>query len=333
MNDLSVFLPIQPMDPAPMRQFARDALSVDADRLWCGQSLAVETQDVFAYLSGLGYAMPFGSGVELMPLRHPFHAAASARSTAILSGRTHVMGLGTGGLSFRRSVGVTPSSPLGYTRDYVTAVRALLDGRPWQFGDEKLPAALPPVVGHVPRVEVGIGVLGARMAEVAGAVADRAITWLAPLPYLDDVIMPTLAAAGGSARTTAIVHCAVDRAGADPVDRVLSVVGQHLRAPHYLRMLRQAGIGGDAADPRGNAQRVLDAGVYLTGEPEQIAAGIGAYWDAGVDEVVVNVGGVYAHSGAAAASEDLRSIFAAVRDLRGWDAPRVAGATAVDVAA
>lgn len=320
MNSLSLYLPIQPTDPAPLRLFAREAHDIAAGRLWVGQSMTVETQDVFAYLSGLGYAMSFGSGVELMPLRHPFHAAASARSTALLSGHRHVMGLGTGALSFRRLMGVDPRSPLGFTRDYVRAVRALLDGAPWSFGEAAGAASLPPLGRTAPEVEVGVGVLGAKMAGVVGEVADRAITWLAPLEYLADVVMPAIADGAESRssvpKTTAVVHCAVSRADENPVETVLGIVGRHLATPHYVRMLRHAGLTVDIADPAGNARAVWDSGTFLHGEPEVIAAGIAAHWAAGVDEVVVNVGGVSARHGAAAAVEDLRAIFAAVDELR-----------------
>jgi hypothetical protein len=43
-----------------------------------------------------------------------------------------------------------------------------------------------------PHVEVGVGVLRERMAMLAGRRADVAITWLTPIRYLDQVLLPAL---------------------------------------------------------------------------------------------------------------------------------------------
>jgi len=311
MTKLSVFIPTQPTDPGVLRLFAREAIALDAHRLWCGQSLTMETHDVFSYLSGLGYAMRFGSGVELMPLRHPLHAATSGRSTALVSGHDYVMGLGTGSADFRRMVGVDMPSPLGYTREYVTAVKALLRGT-HAFGDGSVPAMLQPAPPAA--VSVGIGVLGERMARVARDVADSAITWLAPAPYIRDALVPALTRPDGTRPTiSAVVHCAVTRGTVDHDRTVLGVVGAHLGAPHYLRMLRQAGIDVVDGDPAHNARAVQREDVFLTGSAERIADGIAQQFAAGVDEVILNVGGVFIADGPGAAVRDLRDIVDAVR--------------------
>ncbi|GAC80994.1 Flavin-dependent oxidoreductase, luciferase family (includes alkanesulfonate monooxygenase SsuD and methylene tetrahydromethanopterin reductase) [Gordonia malaquae] len=309
MTAHSVFLPLQPADTGSAILFARVAREHSAARLWCGQSLAIETQDVFAYLSGLGYGLPFGSGVELMPLRHPYLAAAAARSTALVSGHDFIAGVGPAATMFRDSIGVDYRSPLQATRDYLAAMRGLLDGGGYDFGGPGGPAVLAPV--DAPPVRIGVGVLGSRMAAVAGEFADVAVTWLTPLDYLKDTIMPIMADNAPAERrpsVSAVVHCAVARPGRDLTQTVQAVVGAHLSLPHYVGMLNAAGVPVDASDPAAGSQALLDHNVVLTGTASEIAAGLRAYRDAGIDELAVNVGGVYLTEGPAAALTDLEAI-------------------------
>ncbi len=313
MTQPSIFLPTQPVDPAVLRIFVREAFAADARRLWTGQTLGIETHDVAAYLSGLGYGMPFASGVQLMGLRHPFKAAVDARSTAIVSGHEYLLGLGSGSLAFRRSLGMGTARPVSDARDYVTSVRAVLRaGAGAGPTGDKMADVIPRFPS--PPVRVGLGVLGPRMAEAAGAVADAAITWLAPRSYIADALIPAMTASSGSARptVTAVVHCAVRRPGIDAERTVTSVVGAHLSGAHYQRMLRRAGLPIDTTDVSANARTLLAENVFVVGSPEDIADEIAAYTDAGVDEVAVNVGGVFLTRGASAAIDDMREIFAAV---------------------
>lgn len=313
MTRPSIFLPTQPADPAVLRIFAREAFAADARRLWTGQTLGIETHDIASYLSGLGYGMPFASGVQLMGLRHPLKAAVDARSTAIVSGHEYVLGLGSGSPAFRRALGVNTVTPVSDAREYLASVRTALHagagGGP--TGD--------PVADVMPRlpsppVRLGLGVLGPRMAEVAGVVADTAITWLAPRPYIADTLIPAMASTSGRSRptVTAVVHCAVRRRGLDPVRTVSAIVGAHLSGPHYQRMLRRAGLAIETDDVAANARTLLAENVFVVGTADEIAEEIAAYARDGVDEVAVNVGGVFLTRGASAAIDDMREIFAAV---------------------
>lgn len=305
MTLLSIYLPTQPSDPSAPRIFARAAFEISAHRLWAGQTLGIETHDVFALLSGLGYGMRFASGVQLTGLRHPLAAAVAARSTAVVSGHEFVLGLGPGSLPFRRAIGAGTSTPVTDTREYAAAVRALL-----HTGSPAMP------VVPSPPVRVGLGVLGPRMATAAAAVADFAVTWLAPRRYLRDTVMPALVPPQGRTRPSvvAVVHCAVDDGALDRERTVSAVVGAHLSAPHYQRMLRRAGLSIEADDAGANVRAVLAENVFVTGTPERIAEELHAYAAEGVDEIVVNVGGVFLTRGASAAVDDLRAIFSAFRD-------------------
>ncbi len=125
----SVIVPNMPDTPDALRPWAELVRDTGARRLWTGQSLKVETHQAFAHLAGAGIRVPVGTGVTLMPLRHPYEAALHARSLALMTGRPVVAGYGVGAPAFVRSLtGRTYPSPRTMAADYLRTVRALLDG-------------------------------------------------------------------------------------------------------------------------------------------------------------------------------------------------------------
>ncbi|AZQ36332.1 LLM class flavin-dependent oxidoreductase [Streptomyces cyaneochromogenes] len=314
----AVLYPLQPDHPELVAPFAELVARTDARRLWLCQSFRSEPHQVLAYLAGLGHTVPVGTAVTLLPLRHPYEAALQARSLALLTGRPVVAGYGIGTPEFAH--GLTPQpyrSPRTAVGEYVTSVRALLDGESVAHDGpyHRLHAALPPVGPHAP-VEVGAGVLRPGMAHTAGATADVAITWMTPPDYLRDTLVPRLAAGAAEAgratrpRVATAVHVAVRRPGRDPRRLAQAAAGTHLCAPHYADMLRRAGVDVDGPDP---ATQLLRADVVVTGTPDEIAATLAGYRAAGVDEILLNPTAVLLTEGVHAAVTDLEEIVTACR--------------------
>lgn len=306
----SVLFPLFPGSGDDALPFADLVGEGTAERLWMGTSLLAETQQYMAFLAGAGYRIRVGTSVNLTPLRHPFQAALEARSLALLTGRPVVAGFGGSHPRFVASLLGRPyERPASAVRDYVAQVRAVLDGRD---------GLLPPVA-H-PGVEVGVGVLRPGMARAAGAVADVAITWMTPPGYIGDTLAPALREGAGRdrepPRIATVVHAAVDRPGRVAARLAYLAAANHLSLPQYTDMLRRAGTDAHADDPVAGAMRLVEDGVFLFGTPDEIAAGLGAYARAGVDEVVVNTMGVLASEGVGAAARDAAEILRALAGAR-----------------
>lgn len=310
--------PLQPTDIGTVMMYGRMAEQTRSQRLWCGQSLAIETHQVFAALAGRGLGLEFGSAVALTPLAHPATAAVRAQTVAALSGARYIAGFGPGAVAFQRAaLGEPYASPLGAMEQYLRIVRGVIDGTvgdvgkgPWHWDGIELPQ------WELPFVELGVGVLRTGMARLAGRLADWAITWLTPTAYLRGTLSSVIAEAAADAgrpapRIATIVPCAIDRPTRDMAEIAFRATGTHLRFPHYTGMLGQAGVDVDVSDPRAGAQALLDNGVFLTGSAIDIAAGIKRYHDAGVSDVILSVGGVHMTEGAGAALADLSAILAA----------------------
>ncbi|MGK5630040.1 LLM class flavin-dependent oxidoreductase [Streptomyces sp. URMC 123] len=307
-----------PFVPARAEQAAPFAAFVQwrgAHALWQGQGVAVEQHQIFTQLSGMGMRVPFGIGVSLMPLRHPVLAALEARTLAVSSGHPVVAGFGPGARSFQAmTMGAPYASPLTAAREYLTLVRALLAGEEveqrgtyysYTGGLPKVPA---------PPVTLGLGVLRPGMARLAGEIADVAITWLTPPGYVRDVLVPALregaeAAGRPMPRIVTFVGTALAGDGRDPVAILAQGSSGHFEGPHYRDMLRRAGVELDSADHEDIARSMLGLGGLLAGDTAEIGAGVAAFHDAGVDEVVLNCAGVAMHHGPRAVLGDLESLF------------------------
>ncbi|AJE84329.1 MULTISPECIES: LLM class flavin-dependent oxidoreductase [Streptomyces] len=309
----SVMLPFVPKRPEQALPFAGLVSWSSADRLWQGQGLLTEGHHVYSYLAGAGFRFPVGFGVSLMPFRHPYDAAVQARSLALTTGQPVVAGFGPGALQLQRSVlGKEYASQLGACREYLGAVRRLLDGEVLDFsGDHfEVHGQLQPYPS--PPVEVGLGVLRKGAAKVAGEVADAAITWLTPAPYLAGTLAPALAEGAARAgrpapRIVAIVPVALAAEDRDPVRLALASNKPHLSLPHYQSMLRSSGLE-ITGDPALDARELVAHDGFLYGGEEELTEKLLAYRDAGADEVVLNATGVCAVYGPEVAVRELAAI-------------------------
>ncbi|MGW7258235.1 LLM class flavin-dependent oxidoreductase [Streptomyces sp. NPDC054834] len=313
-----------PKDPTDAVPFAELVAGGDLARLWQGQSLTIESHQLFAYLAGMGFRFPVGTSVTLMPLRHPMEAAAHARSLARLTGRRMTLGIGPGSPDFVASLRGEPyESPRAACADYLRQLRGFLgerreegERRDEASGGGEAQSGLPDL-GH-PGVEIGLGVLRPALARVAGELADAAISWMTPPAYLARDLVPALhrgarAAGRPVPRLVTVVHVAVARSGRDPRQLAFTAARAHLGAPHYTDMLKRAGLRVHPSQPYLNARALVDSGTFVYGTPREVAAALGEYARAGVDEVVLNSAGVGLAHGWNAAVEDLAEISAEIR--------------------
>lgn len=331
VSDCALMFPATPVDPVELRTFASFVEMTGLRRLYCGQSTVFEPHSTYSRLVADGSRTPLGTAVTLMPLRHPFTAALQARELALFSGRSYVAGLGLGSRHFNEAMtGTWPASPLTYVREYAEVVRDLLrtgsvdrQGRYFSVTAD-LPAKLDV------EVELALGVLRPRMTEVAGAVADVGISWLTPPSYCRDQLLPRLRLGArdrdDAPRLATVVNVAVARPDRDPVELALAGLGNHLAAPHYGDALTKAGYDIRLGDREHNAREIVEQGLYVYGTPEEIAVRLREYLDAGVDEVLLNPGGVYLSRGGLQALQDLDEITRALAPA--IDAPDAAADTA-----
>ncbi|MBR8741842.1 LLM class flavin-dependent oxidoreductase [Nocardiopsis sp. MG754419] len=319
---VSLILPTSAPSLEEPLTFAASVRKLGLRRLWLGQTLALDPHQIHVSLAAAGHGVHGGTSVTLTPLRSPLEAALQARGAAVLTGRPYVAGYGLGAPEFvAMSRGEPYASPLTAIREYLGAVRGLLDGERVSVDGRYLsmgPTALQKM--EHPPVEVGAGVLRKAMAQVAGEVADSAITWMTPSNYLQETIVPALDQGAERAgrperpRLVTVKHFAVAREGRDPYEIAYRGAGLHLSQPHYAAMLRSAGLAIDPADPVSGARALVNFDVFATGTPKEIAREIARYYEAGVDEIVLNPCGVLLSEGTDAALRDVEDVVGALAE-------------------
>ncbi|MFF9409872.1 LLM class flavin-dependent oxidoreductase [Streptomyces anandii] len=314
MTKVSVLVPFVPHRAEHIVPYAAYVQWGPAHRLWQGQGTLIDPHQSFTFAAASGFRVPVGIGVTLMPFRHPYDAVVQARSLAAVTGNSVVAGYGPGAAVFQQGLMDAPyKSQLTAVREYVSIMRGLLhnDSLTLEGDYFHVRTGLHPL--PTPPIEIGLGVLRPGMARVAGALADAAITWLTPVKYLREVLMPALEEGAVGAdrptpRVVAMIPAALDRPDRDPARLALASNQGHLRLPHYQDMLRKAGIETDPAELKAGAKALVEGQAFLYGTVDEVAKQVRSYWDAGVDEVVLNLTGVYFTHGPKTALTELDEI-------------------------
>lgn len=240
-----------------------------------------------------------GTGVVPIYTRTPATMAQTAATIDELSGGRLTLGLG---ISHRPVVegwhGQRIDRPVAEMREYTSIVRAILRGEDPPAG-EKWHTGFR-LVGLDPRpaLPLYIAALSPAMLRLAGEIADGVLLWLCGPRYIEDVVMPEIAAgrerAGLPLEGFDIVP-AVPAALTDDPDLAHSAMRRDLLPyfglPFYRAMIERSGFGADieafdSASGDIDAMRAAISTAFIeelaaVGEGTEVRAGIERYRQAG----------------------------------------------------
>ncbi|MDV8023044.1 LLM class flavin-dependent oxidoreductase [Rhodococcus sp. IEGM 1330] len=297
---LSLIVGRAPDAPADLLPFAELASSFETT-LWTGQANLGSAASMFAYAAGAGRSSAVGFSVALMGMRPASTAALEVIAHAQLSRQPVAFGVGPGSIEYQESwLGHRLSKPIQATRQYVEEFRAHTDRVRTQIEGRGT---------HLPGIEIGVGVLRPAMAEMVGEAADFAVTWLCPPQYLRDVVVPAMKRGAQRLGRPVPRLVAVNPlfASGQGIAAHVLVESPHLSMPHYLDMLRRAGL--KVGDDRQRNSEVLAASTaVLDAESSRLSRLLNSYRSAGVDELVLNASGMQAYFGTAAACGAVRTV-------------------------
>ncbi len=279
--------------------------------------LAQDTMTVAAAALARTERITVGTSIVPAFTRHPLNLATQAIALAELAPGRFRLGVGTGNLAVMANGFGTPIvRPAARMREYVDIVRTAISTGEVRVAGEfhTVDAKLP----HPAQVEVSLAALGPRMFESAGAVADAAMSWNAPLSYLDAVARPATvrgAAAASRPAPPIITHVNVlectDRAEFLAAGR--AALRPFTGNPQYTAMFAAAGL--PVGEDREPSPELVDA-LVIGGDEVAVTDRLGEFaetqdellvtlpWPAGVrrdqEDTVLRVLGTL--SGALAAS-------------------------------
>jgi len=183
--------------------------------------------------------------------------------------------------------GLPMPSPLAHLREYVTVLRAAL----WQGQVDyrgrfyQVQVSMP----RTPRTPILISALREKAFHLAGELADGAISWMCPVPYLLEKALPALqagAAKSGRPAPPLVAHLPValgqDRQAMRAAAR--QQLGAYGRLPFYVQMFAEAGF--PVASDGTMSDALLDS-LVVFGDEATIAARLADLLAQGLDEVLV----------------------------------------------
>jgi len=298
---LSVSLGLwQDRPPEEALETARAAEAAGYPELWIGE---MATWDAFALGTAIGAAtsrISLTFGPLAVTVRDPATIAMGVASVAALTGRSTGVALGTSSdVVVRGWHGRSRSRAATALAESAVAVRQLLGGEKSTVDGSVVGSQGYRLRLSAPKSPLTIAAFGPRALDVAARHADRMVVNLVS-PAAAETLVQGLHAAAERAGTTPPPVAAWVVAAADPGPAELEqlrrgVVG-YLAAPGYADMFRAAGFGDliDFARTRPHPRELLAAvpaeaiaAVGLFGSRDEIAAKIGEYAAAGIDELAI----------------------------------------------
>ena len=239
---------------------AAERAGIDCAWLTSGGT-AADPLAVFAAASQQTERIQFGTSILPTFPRHPLAAVQGAVAVDALApgrlrlgvGPSHKPAIeGTWGIPFER--------PLEHLREYLAILRAALYAGAVDFDGKRLHAHAK--LAGPTGVTVMASALRPNGFRVCGELADGAISWVCPLPYLRDVAVPAIAEGAARANRAApplVAHVPV--AVSEDADAVRAAsqrqIGFYPRVPFYSQMFQDAGFP-EAKEGR-LSDRMIDA--------------------------------------------------------------------------
>jgi F420-dependent oxidoreductase-like protein len=256
---------------------ARDAAEAGFPSYWLSQIFGL---DALTALAVIGSQVPeIELGVAVVPTypRHPLALAAQAQTVQQAIGGRLVLGIGPSHqIAVEAMWGGDYSRPYSHTREYLAALRPLLDGEAVNQAGDQLVVRGQLSIG-APPTPILVAGLGPRMLELAGGSADGTATWMCGVKALREHIVPRVrAAAERSSRPPPRVVAGLPICVTDDAARAHAFAAEKLARyatlPSYRAMLDLDGAGGPAD-------------ICLIGDEATVAAGLDALAQAGVTDL------------------------------------------------
>src|SRR5713101_209686 len=284
-----VGLAIQPTDVVTVINRIREAEDAGVQQAWMTQSAGMlDTLTLFAAAATQTTRIRLGTSIVPVYPRHPLVMAQQAATIDALAPGRFRLGVGTSHRHVMENIyGLSMQSPLAYLREYVEVMRQVLwEGRVEHQGRFFKVAASIPRPAQIPLL---ISALGEKAFHLAGEIADGAISWVCPVPYLLDKALPALrAGARAQHRPTpplvAHIPVAISSDEAAVQGAVKSRISFYTKAPFYVNMFAEAGFP-IAADGTGVDALVKE--LVIAGNVAQVEKRVRELLASGLDELML----------------------------------------------
>lgn len=250
----------------------REAEQAGIRQVWMGDmgwANYADTLTIFAAAAAQTERIRLGTSIVAAYPRHPLVMARQVLALHDLAPGRIRLGIGPGGRAVIEGWhGLAQTSPQSYLKEYVEVLRGLLwEGIPSYQGNffkGVFPSTRPI------QVPLLISALGAKGFRLTGEIADGALSYLCPIPYLQQIALPALrAGAEGKSRPTPLIIAHVMVALSTNEGAVQAKARQWIQFAiqsfeHYARLFAQIGwsaaVNGDEAQLDALARTIVISG-------------------------------------------------------------------------
>lgn len=232
-----------------------------------------------------------GTSIAISYSRHPLTMIQQVMAIEQVAPGRLRLGIGPSHRpTIEKTYGLRFDRPLEHLTEYALILRQAFEGGAVDFTGAwfDVHARFP----DVPSVPLYLAALRRRAYEVAGRVADGAISWVTPPAYLHDVALPALASDADMVRSAGRPLLVAQAFGlvSDDATEVKRVGRERLtmytRFPFYQEMFAEAGY---QRAREGIIEEDLVDELVLTGSEDRVAAGIRQFIDRGADELILSL--------------------------------------------
>jgi F420-dependent oxidoreductase-like protein len=232
-------------------------------------------------------------GTSIVPTypRHPLVMAQQALSLYDIAPGRLRLGIGPSHQAIIESIyGLSQTTPLAHLREYVNVLRTVLwEGKVDHYGKFfNVKVSMP----HTAQIPVLISTLGKKAFELAGEIADGALSWVCPVPYLIRTGIPALrtAAAAANRRSAPPLVAYISVALSQDRDTVIAaghqLLDMYAKFPFYTKMFADAGFSLTAGQMISDS--LIDS-LIVSGNEDTVAAQFTELLAAGLDELMVTL--------------------------------------------
>ena len=265
------------------------AEAAGVQQIWMTQSTPQpDTLTTFAAAAVQTQRIRMGTAIVPTYPRHPLALAQQILTLHDLAPERVRLGIGPSHRPVIEGVyGLAMPTPMEHLSEYVGILRAILwDGKIEHTGRfYTIKTTFP----RTPRTPILISALREGAYYVAGEVADGAISWVSPVPYLLNRAFPALrAGATRAARAVPplIAHIPVALSQDRPAVLMAArkQIGRYGRLPFYASMFAEAGF--PVSEDGTMSDELLDS-LVVSGSETDVKARLTELLDAGLDELLV----------------------------------------------
>lgn len=258
-------------------------------QVWMTQSVGMlDTLTLFAAAATHTRQVRFGTAIVPIYPRHPLVMAQQAVTVDSFAPGRLRLGVGPSHRHVMENMyGLSMSSPLTYLREYVEVMRQVLwEGKVDYQGKFFKVATSFPRTAQIPLL---ISALGEKAFRLAGEIADGAISWVCPVPYLLDKALLALRAGAQTHNRPApplVAHIPVALSTDEEAVQKAAFprVSFYTKAPFYAHMFAEAGFP-IAAD--GSGTDALVKSLVVAGNQAQVEQRLRELVANGLDELLL----------------------------------------------